>query len=65
MTKDVDTYLRQLVGSEVALTCTHDGAPLKDGINLATPTGESVNKKINELLEPKWMNNDGKLIIIT
>ncbi|XP_026827923.1 uncharacterized protein LOC105279043 isoform X2 [Ooceraea biroi] len=58
ITKDVDAYLRHLLAEEVSLTCTHDGAPLKDGINLTMPSGESVNDKINQLLQPNWKQED-------
>ncbi|KOC70963.1 Tudor domain-containing protein 1 [Habropoda laboriosa] len=52
MTKDVSDYLSHLVGTEVRLTCTFNGIHSKDGVHLKLHTGESVNKKISELLVP-------------
>ncbi|KAL6432088.1 hypothetical protein ACFW04_006662 [Cataglyphis niger] len=58
MNTEVDLFLRELVGNETSLTCIYEGDPLKDGVYLMMPTGESVNDKINQLLTPTWKQKD-------
>lgn len=58
MNTEVDLFLRELVGNETPLTCVYEGDPLKDGVYLTMPTGESVNDKINQLLTPTWKQKD-------
>ncbi|KAM0736231.1 Protein vreteno [Formica fusca] len=58
MNTEVDLFLRELVGNETSLICAYEGDPLKDGVHLTMPTGESVNDKINQLLTPTWKQTD-------
>ncbi|XP_070171251.1 uncharacterized protein Vret [Polyergus mexicanus] len=58
MNTEVDLFLRELVGNETSLICVYEGDPLKDGVHLMMPTGESVNDKINQLLTPTWKQTD-------
>lgn len=61
MNADVDAYLRDLIGREEPLLCTYEDGSFKDGVYLATSSGESVNEKIKQLLVPRWKqdNYDG------
>lgn len=58
MNTELDLFLRKLVGDETSLKCVYEGDPLKDGVYLTMPTGESVNDKINQLLIPTWKRKD-------
>ncbi|XP_033179102.1 uncharacterized protein LOC100743993 isoform X2 [Bombus impatiens] len=52
VTKEVNDYLAQIVGTKVPLLCTFEGMPSKDGVYLKFRDGKSINKKISKLLEP-------------
>lgn len=58
MNKEANEYLMNLVGREVPLKCVFTGIPSRDGVYLTTPTGESVNDKINQLLKPGWKDDN-------
>lgn len=58
MNTEVDLFIRTLAANETSLTCVYEGDPLKDGVYLTMPTGESVNDKINQLLTPTWKQKD-------
>ncbi|XP_033191258.1 uncharacterized protein LOC117157357 isoform X1 [Bombus vancouverensis nearcticus] len=52
VTKEVNDYLAQIVGTKVPLLCTFEGMPSKDGVYLKFRDGKSINKMISKLLEP-------------
>jgi len=58
MNTKVDLFLRKLVGNETSLKCVYEGDPLKNGVYLMTPTRESVNDEIKQLLIPTWKQKD-------
>jgi len=64
--QEVDLYIRNLVGKEVPLVFTYEGASYKDGVSLTMPTGECVNDEINQLLIPGWKkeNKDNKCYML-
>lgn len=52
MNPKVYQYLSELAGEKVVLRCTFTGHPLEEGVILKTLNDESVNTKINSLLNP-------------
>ncbi|XP_017889604.1 uncharacterized protein LOC108630689 isoform X2 [Ceratina calcarata] len=52
LTKEADEYLNILATTDVRLVCKFDGVPSKDGVYLIQSNGETVNKRMIELLTP-------------
>ncbi|XP_043460840.1 uncharacterized protein LOC122497659 [Leptopilina heterotoma] len=54
MTEGLANYLAHFTQMEQPLKMTFEGSPLDDGVELKTASRESVNEKVNQLLNPNW-----------